>query len=108
MSDMYPMDSDYTTKHETFAELREAAENASDVLNYPICWFFHDETSEDFGKWLEPGEVDRPEFTLTFMMPRKSGRTWSITTHDFDHDEVQAWLDTFIKGEVLKWYGWST
>ena len=106
MSEMYPMDGEYLTERESFASLREAAENASDVLNYPISWFFHDETSEDWGKYLEPGEVDKREFSLTFLMPRKS-RTWAIVTGDFDHDEVQEWLDTFIKGEVLKWYGWN-
>lgn len=107
MSDMYPMDGDYTIEHDTFASLREAAESASDVLNYPISWFFHDETSEEWGKYLEPGTLDTKEFTLTFLMPRKSGRTWSIKTEDFDHDEVQEWLDTFIKAEVFRWYGWS-
>lgn len=105
---MYPMDSDYQHEpYDTFAELREHAEQASNRLNFPISWTLYDESDEDWGKYLEPGEQDTREFHLTFLMPRKYGKTWAVTTKNFDPAEVREWLDTFIKGEVMKWYGWQ-
>jgi len=106
-TNMYPMEGDYETEYDSFAELKEHAEKASDVLNYPISWFMYDEQDEDWGEYLAPGEDDKKQFTLTFLMPRKNGQAWSVTTTNFDRTEVQSWLDSFIKAEVLRWYGWQ-
>lgn len=106
--EMYPMDQTYPAEgHDSFEELRVDAEAASDCLNFPISWTLYDESSEDWGKYVEPGETDKKEFNLTFLMGRKHGATWGMSTSNFDRAVVQAWLDTFIKGEVMKWYGWS-
>lgn len=98
---MYLMDTTYEAEEfDTFAQLRQKAEAASDVLNFPICWYLY---HEGVAGW-HPSEGR--EFTLVFLMPRKYGTTWGVTTRNFDPQEVQEWLDTFIRGEVMKWYGW--
>lgn len=96
---MYPLDSTYDANdYDTFEGLRAAAERASDALNLPLSWFFDD------------GEFDGagPSFTLTFLMPRKYGQTWSMRTRTFDYPTVQAWLDTWLRGEVNRWFGWDS
>jgi len=91
---MYPLDVDYApNEFDTFAALRESAEAASNALNLPLSWWF--------------GDSDEPGFTLVFVMPRKGNRAWSMTTLTYDRDEVQAWLDTWLRGEISEWFGWE-
>ncbi|PRB01769.1 hypothetical protein [Microbacterium sp. MYb64] len=95
---MYPLDSTYPAEaHATFEALRENAESASDSLNLPLSWFFDDGEYDDEG----------PSFTLVFLMPRKHGSRWSMRTRSFDRGVVQAWLDTWLRGEINRWFGWS-
>lgn len=102
---MYPMESEYVTDCETFAALREHAEQASDSLNFPIGWTLYDESTEDWGAF---GDEERRSFELVFLMPRKYGKTWSIRTAVFDRPEVEAWLSTWLRGQVDRWYGFGT
>lgn len=95
---MYPLDSSFEANvYDTFEELRSAAENASDILNLPLSWFFDEGEDGDYG----------PSFTIVFLMPRKYGQTWSMRTHSFDRPTVQAWLDTWLRGEIDRWFGWA-
>ena len=100
--EMYPLTDSptYTEQFDTFAELRAAFEALSDGLNFPVSWFIFDPESEDWdGSYLE--------FSLCIFMPRKS-KTTTWTTHGvFDRAEVQTWLDSYVKGRVLEWYGWA-
>lgn len=97
---MFPLDLTYeANEYDTFAELKAEAEQASNSLNLPLSWIFDDP------KWCEDGE--EPAFTLVFLMPRKDGNTWGMSTTNFDRAEVQAWLDTWLRGEINTWFGWS-
>jgi hypothetical protein len=105
--DMYPLVDvpQYTEEHEDFADLRECAEAMIDGLNHVLSWFIFDETDEDWGKYLEPDETARREFSICFAMPRKSSfLTW--TTHSFERAEVEWWITTYLRPRVLRWYGW--
>jgi|GEM_PF-2681554 len=97
---MYPPDLDYDEEYDAFADLRAAAEGLSNCLNLPIAWHFDGPDVE----YAEPD--DEPEFALVFLMPRK-GKTLAMWTGDFDRAEVQAWLDTWLRGEINKWFGWT-
>ncbi|WP_341935322.1 hypothetical protein MRBLWO14_000967 [Microbacterium sp. LWO14-1.2] len=95
---MYPLDSTYEANDfGTFEQLQSEAEAASNSLNLPLSWFFDD------GEYDEEG----PSFTLVSLMPRKHGSTWSMRTRSFDRDTVQAWLDTWMRGEIDRWFGWG-
>lgn len=106
-SGMYPMDGDYLEEFARFADLRTVAEGASDILNFPISWTLYDETDDDWGRYVPEGDSDRREFTLTFLLPRKHGRTWALRTREFDRAEVQGWLNTWLRVEVNRWYGFD-
>lgn len=95
---MYPMDLTYEPEeYETFQELTEDAERASNILNLPISWWFQEDT-----------EDEERRFTLVFIMPRKQNSTWGMTTTYFDRVEVQAWLDTWIPAQMAEWFGWES
>ncbi len=95
---MYPLDVYYdTTVYDTFEELRIAAEESSDILNLPLSWYFNEADPEN-------GEP-RAGFQLVFHMPRK-GANWSMTTYDFDREIVQEWLDSWVRIQINKWFGW--
>jgi hypothetical protein len=100
---MYPMSVDYPESiHDNFADFKAEAEAASDCLNFPISWTFRDSDDEDM--------FDDPFFfELVFLLPRKYGKTWSIRLEgdNFDREEIQTWIDTWLKGEVMHWYGWD-
>ena len=102
------MDVDYESEEfDSFAEMREAAEKSSDSLNFPIGWTIYDEQDEDWNVYVTPGVTETPSFELIFLLPRKWGKTWGMRTATFDRAEVQQWLDTFVRGEVMRWYGWD-
>jgi len=88
--EMYPLvdGPTYSEIYDSFAELRTAAEKMIGSLNFPLSW------------WL-----DDDSFDLCIFMPRKS-RTTVWSTANFDRAEVQEWLDSFVRAEVAKWYGW--
>lgn len=98
---MYPLDTYYdANEYATFEELRADSEAASSVLNLPLSWYFNEVKEEwDEDDW-------EPSFTLVFHMPRKNAN-WSNTTKSFDRAEVQEWLDTWLRGEINKWFGWT-
>ncbi len=96
---MYPLDVHHETNYcDDFRELRAWAEAASDILNLPLSWYFADPDPEY--------DQNLPTFALVFHMPRKNSN-WSVTTSKFDREEVQAWLDTWVRGEITKWFGWQ-
>lgn len=96
---MYPLDVYYDDSPcKDFAELKIQAESTSDVLNLPLSWYFSDPEDED---------DSRSEFSLVMVMPRKQLRTWSMRTKVFDRDEVQQWLDTWVRQEINEWFGWA-
>lgn len=100
--EMYPLVDNTTYKEtfETFADLRESFEALHVGLNFPLSWYLYDEQNEDWD-----GEEPRA-FHFCIVLPRKTSTTvWS--THEFEHNEVQAWLDTYVKASVMEWYGWS-
>lgn len=100
---MYPLDLDYEPEVcDTFESLREGAERASNILNLPLSWYFSGHENDE-----DADEDEKPSFTLVFVMPRKSNRTWGVRTYNFDHAEVQAWLDTWVRGEINTWFGWT-
>jgi hypothetical protein len=104
--EMYPLldNPTYEETFETFQELKEHCESTFNGLNFPLSWVLYDEASEDWGKpW---GEGETKEFSILNFMPRK-GRSSKWTTYNFDRAEVQEWLDTFVKANILAWYGWS-
>ena len=95
---MYPLDSDFEDNwFDTFAELAEAGESSSDVLNVPMSWFFTgDEDEDDFTNTVQ----------LVFYMPRK-GRTWSMRAKydPAERAENEQWLKDFTKREMTTWFG---
>lgn len=107
-AEMFPLveNAHYTEAFDTFAELRENAEGTSEGLNQIQSWFIYDELDEDWGKWNDLNEGEPREFSLCICMPRKSQFTvW--TTHTFERGEVEAWLESYVKPRVLRWYGWT-
>lgn len=106
-AEMYPLvdNPTYLKKFETFRELKEHCEATFGGLNFPLSWFIYDEADEDWGKYLEPGTVDKREFSILNFMPRKS-RTAQWSTDSFDPAEVREWVNTFVKTKVMEWYGW--
>jgi hypothetical protein len=99
---MYPLDSHHDTNRcADFAELKDWAERQSDALNLPLSWYIYDEDSEGWEDDAEPRN-----FTLVFHMPRKHSN-WSLTTAVFNRAEVQEWLDTWLRGEINTWFGWT-
>jgi hypothetical protein len=106
--EMYPLvdNPKYTETYENFQELKEHCEATFGGLNFPLSWYIYDEQDEDWGKYLEPGELAQKEFSILNFMPRK-GASAQWTTYNFDRAEVQNWLDTFVKAKVMEWYGWT-
>lgn len=104
--EMYPLldNPTYEESFESFQELKEHCEQTFNGLNFPLSWDIYDEASEDWGKPWSEGETK--EFSILNFMPRKAASAkWS--TGNFDRAEVQNWLDTFIKANVMAWYGWA-
>lgn len=98
---MYPLDDDEVEEFDTFAELREVAEAASDSLNLPLTWHFQSEKqSWDDDHW-------QPSFTLMFLTPRRRS-SWAVRCAQFDTAEVLAWIDSWLRGEINKWFGWPS
>ena len=93
---MYPWDVDYPgAVIATFEEFKSAAYH--DSLNLPISWYFN-----------PPDESDEYGFELTFVMPRKYGKTWSLRlAPGFDRAEVEAWLEDWTHGVAAEHYGWT-
>lgn len=90
---MYPVDFDFVpNEYDSFEEFKKDAEETSNILNLPISWFFAEEEST---------------FELAFAMPRKGLQTFGMILRNYDREKVQAWLDTWLKQEIHKWFGWE-
>lgn len=103
---MYPMDSDYGPEdYSSLTEFIDAAEAASNSLNFPISWYLYDENHEDWRKYESDEERN---FKLVFLMPRKYGKTWSIRlVGDFDSDALMGWLRSWIRAQSNTWFGFT-
>jgi hypothetical protein len=103
--EMFPLveNPHYTDYFETFDELRDNAENMLGVLNFPLSWWIYDQHSE----YWDSEEDPTPNFELCVVMPRKSSFTiWN--TNVFNRNVVEEWLNTFVKQNVMEWYGWQS
>ena len=87
--------------HADFAELRTAIEQFAEDMFAVLSWHLYAPAEDP-----EPGSPYPREFVLLlFEAPR--GQTIQFRTHDFDADEVEAWLDGYVRSRVLRWYGWT-
>ena len=91
---MYPWDVDYPEEdaYETFEGFK--ANVRYDSLNLPVSWWFDSDTGV---------------FTLVWVMPRKGGRTWSVSlAPGYDRNEVEQWLEDWTKSFAAYHYRWTT
>lgn len=74
-----------------FSLFSSRAEYASDALNLPIAYFF---------------DTDHGYFDLVYLMPRKmKGSVLRLANPD--REQVLAWLDGWLPGEIATWFGWE-
>lgn len=99
--EMYPGtdDPDYTEQFDDFTALRECVEGLDEGLNFVVSWFPSEQ--EDIA------EHGASEFELLIFMPRKSKTTnFTCVVHN-GREEIDAWLNDYVKARTMRWYGWE-
>lgn len=90
---------------DTFHDLRLFAETwfTGDSHNMPLSWFIGNDYTGEGGT--------RYAFELVFLMPRMldDGReaTFGLRTFDYQEAEVQQWLDTWVRTQIMSRFGWG-